>query len=64
MTKPMPSLRILKLSGNKLKKLDVAPFPRLRTLYADNNLLSVVKHGEELSWLENISLRNQRTPEL
>ncbi|TFY79231.1 hypothetical protein EWM64_g4778, partial [Hericium alpestre] len=54
-------LRILRLSANKLKALDVAPYPNLRTLYADNNFIAQVTHARTLSRLENLSLRNQGT---
>lgn len=55
----MPRLRILRLSGNRLKTLNAAPFPNLRTLYADNNSLAQITKAHRLSKLENLSLRNQ-----
>ena len=73
-------LRILRLSGNKLKYLNVARFPNLRTLYVDNNC-SVVgrsvkrEQGQKrssrrlsglhrLCKLENFSARNQSAASL
>lgn len=55
----MPRLRILRISSNKLKVLDAASFPNLRTLYADNNYLGEITKANRLSKLENMSLRNQ-----
>jgi protein NUD1 len=55
----MPKLRILRVSGNRLYRLNVAPFPNLRTLYADNNALTNLVKADRLSKLENLSLRNQ-----
>ncbi|KAA1473712.1 hypothetical protein DENSPDRAFT_859988 [Dentipellis sp. KUC8613] len=52
-------LRILRLSANRVKALNVAPFPNLRTLYADNNALGQITKANRLSKLENLSLRNQ-----
>ncbi|THH11660.1 hypothetical protein EW145_g491 [Phellinidium pouzarii] len=66
-------LRILRLSGNRLKHLDVARFPNLRTLYVDNNCLTEGKgsqHNQKktrqrllnvhrLGKLENFSARYQ-----
>ncbi|KAI0351465.1 hypothetical protein OH77DRAFT_1411124 [Trametes cingulata] len=55
----MPRLRILRVSGNRLQTLDAAPFPNLRTLYADNNSLGSILRAYRLTKLENLSLRNQ-----
>ncbi|KAF5317640.1 hypothetical protein D9611_014966 [Ephemerocybe angulata] len=55
----MPRLRILRVSGNRLSELKVSVLPNLRTLYADNNSLSVVAKVDRLTRLENLSLRNQ-----
>ncbi|KAI8971132.1 hypothetical protein BD414DRAFT_426656 [Trametes punicea] len=55
----MPRLRILRVSGNRLQTLDAAPFPNLRTLYADNNSLGTITKAYRLTKLENLSLRNQ-----
>lgn len=56
----MPKLRILRISGNKLSSLlNVAPFPNVRTLYADNNALTGLVNADRLGKLENLSLRNQ-----
>lgn len=59
-TRPLLQLRILRLSGNRLRGyFDVAPFSNLRTLYLDDNTLEGIEHAERLSKLENLSLRNQ-----
>ena len=55
----MPRLRILRVSGNRLKELDASAFPGLRTLYADNNYLGTIHKAHRLTKLENLSLRNQ-----
>ncbi|KAH9922647.1 uncharacterized protein B0H18DRAFT_1085842 [Fomitopsis serialis] len=55
----MPRLRILRVSGNRLKQLDASAFPGLRTLYADNNYLGTIHKAHRLIKLENLSLRNQ-----
>jgi len=52
-------LRILRVSGNKLQRLDGEFFPNLRTLYADNNALTGISHCGRMRRLENLSLRNQ-----
>lgn len=55
----MSRLRILRVSGNRLQTLNAAPFPNLRTLYADNNSLGTIVKAYRLAKLENLSLRNQ-----
>lgn len=55
----MPKLKILRASGNRLVRLNVAPMPNLRTLYLDNNSLTSLVKVEKLTKLENLSLRNQ-----
>ncbi|KXN88135.1 Septation initiation network scaffold protein cdc11 [Leucoagaricus sp. SymC.cos] len=55
----MPRLRILRLSGNRLRQVDVGAFTNLRTLYADNNSLTNLMKLNRLTKLENLSLRNQ-----
>lgn len=55
----MPRLRILRLSGNRLRQMDVGAFNHLRTLYADNNSLTHLVNLNRLKKLENLSLRNQ-----
>jgi Leucine-rich repeat (LRR) protein len=47
---------------NDVAEVDLSLFPRLRTLYADNNSLSGLDRSNPrtLSRLENLSLRNQR----
>lgn len=63
---PMPSVRILRFSDNHIASFDISLFPKIRTLYADNNLLSHLGRSEHSSpsRLENLSLRNQRTAPL
>ncbi|KNZ73029.1 Septation initiation network scaffold protein cdc11 [Termitomyces sp. J132] len=56
---PMGKLRVLRISGNRLCELCVGMMRNLRTLYADNNSLTSVVKVEELTKLENLSLRNQ-----
>ncbi|KAG9092056.1 hypothetical protein FRC06_000267 [Ceratobasidium sp. 370] len=56
---PLPRLRVLRLSDNKLTELDCSAFTNLRTLYADNNRLGNVRHADKARRLENLSLRNQ-----
>lgn len=74
----LQKLRILRLSGNRLKYLDVTRFPNLRTLYVDNNCLADGRAGQRgqgqkrprqklfglrhLSKLEHFSARNQSAP--
>ncbi|KAF5361013.1 hypothetical protein D9756_004838 [Leucocoprinus leucothites] len=55
----MARLRILRLSGNRLRQVDVGAFTNLRTLYADNNSLTHLVKLNRLKKLENLSLRNQ-----
>ncbi|KAL6300103.1 hypothetical protein BKA93DRAFT_547950 [Sparassis latifolia] len=55
----LPRLRILRVSGNRLQRLNAPPFPNLRTLYADNNMLGTITKAYRLTKLENLSLRNQ-----
>ncbi|CAE6460933.1 unnamed protein product [Rhizoctonia solani] len=56
---PLPRLRHLRLSDNKLTELDCSSFVNLRTLYVDNNKLGTLRHLEKARRLENFSLRNQ-----
>ena len=74
-TTALQKLRILRLSGNRLKHLDVSRFPNLKTLYVDNNCLVDGKAAQKnqshkkikqklvglnrLGKLENLSARNQ-----
>jgi Leucine-rich repeat (LRR) protein len=55
----MPKLRIVRVSGNKLQRLNGAAFPYVRTLYADNNAIAGLDKANKLAKLENLSLRNQ-----
>ncbi len=55
----MPRLRILRVCSNRLQQLNAAPFPNLRTLYADNNSLGPILKAHRLTKLEGLSLRNQ-----
>ncbi|OCH91116.1 hypothetical protein OBBRIDRAFT_792626 [Obba rivulosa] len=56
---PMQRLKILRVSGNKLQRLNAALFPNVRTLYADSNALGTIQRAGRLSKLENLSLRYQ-----
>ncbi|KAH9480554.1 Septation initiation network scaffold protein cdc11 [Psilocybe cubensis] len=58
----MGRLRILRVSGNRLKNLDVGRMMNLRTLYADNNGLAGLVKVDRLTKLENLSVRNQSNP--
>lgn len=59
-TSAMNNLRILRVSDNDLSALDVSLFPRLRTLFADNNALpGLSRSGGGGHRIENLSLRNQ-----
>ena len=69
-------LRVLRLSGNRITRLDVSPFPNLRTLYIDSNRLAEKRYEDDetitgsdaprllnlqrLTKLENFSARHQR----
>ncbi|WVQ70970.1 hypothetical protein IAR50_000495 [Cryptococcus sp. DSM 104548] len=65
-SKPMPNVRVLKFSDNKVSHFDISLFPKLRTLYADNNSLTHIARTDRYasSRLENLSIRNQRGPQL
>ena len=58
----MPNLRVLRISMNKLTKLDCSKFAELRTLYADGNRLSRLLNCSSLRRLHNLSMRNQLCP--
>ncbi|GMK58491.1 hypothetical protein CspeluHIS016_0505230 [Cutaneotrichosporon spelunceum] len=56
----MGNLRVLRVSDNALTSLDVSLFPRLRTLFADNNALpGLTRSGPGGHRIENLSLRSQ-----
>lgn len=58
---PMSSVRILRVSDNKLSSLDVSHFPKVRTVFADNNALpGLTRSADGGHRIENLSLRNQR----
>ncbi|TYJ56366.1 hypothetical protein B9479_002914 [Cryptococcus floricola] len=65
-SKPMPNVRVLRFSDNEVSHFDASLFPKIRTLYADNNSLTHIARTDRhaSSRLENISLRNQRAPSL
>ncbi|WVQ85676.1 hypothetical protein IAT38_007842 [Cryptococcus sp. DSM 104549] len=64
--KPMPNIRVLRFSDNDVSHFDLALFPKVRTLWADNNRLTHLSRSRAISSgrLENLSLRNQRTATL
>ena len=55
----MPRLRVLRVRQNPLPQLDVGFAPRLRTIYADSAQLGAVQGVDQLSKLENLSVRDQ-----
>lgn len=56
---PLRRLRILRLSENKLVTFDANSFPKLRTLYLDDNRLQSLENCQTLTRLENFSARDQ-----
>jgi Leucine-rich repeat (LRR) protein len=57
---PLTSLRTLKICDNRISQLNLADFPKLRTIYADGNRLAGLSRSSAASGrLENLSLRNQ-----
>ncbi|MBW0462828.1 hypothetical protein O181_002543 [Austropuccinia psidii MF-1] len=60
----MPNLRVLRISENRLERIDVSNLVNLRTLYIDNNDLMEILGAERLRKLENLSARDQRGGEL
>lgn len=54
------SLRYLKLSDNNISSLDLASFPSVRLLHADQNRIGVVTGGSRCRRLDSLSLREQR----
>jgi Leucine-rich repeat (LRR) protein len=56
---PMPHLRSLRLSDNRLAQLDVGHLRALKTLYADRNRLTNLIRAERLEKLETLSVRQQ-----
>lgn len=61
LAQPLSSVRILKVSRNHLTHLNLADFPRLRTLYADGNEITHLGsiRGKP-NKIETLSMRNQR----
>ena len=60
-SRPMNSIKTLRLSQNELTTLDLASFPRTRILYADENKLRTLDRTDGgKGKLEALSLRNQR----
>jgi hypothetical protein len=57
----MTTLRELRVMSNDLSVLDLAEFPRLKTLYADENRLRTLARSDDgIGRIEALSLRNQR----
>lgn len=59
---PLPAVRTLRFSDNDVAHIDLSHFPKVRTLFADNNALpglsrSLSGGGHRI---ENLSVRNQR----
>lgn len=60
-TSPLTTLRSLRVSRNDLSVLDLSHFPRIRTLYADENRLArLARSGSERGRIEALSIRSQR----
>ncbi|CAO3570982.1 unnamed protein product [Mortierella alpina] len=59
LVQPLRRLRILRLSENKLVTFNAVHFPRLRTLYLDDNRLQALENCQTLTRLENFSARDQ-----
>jgi len=57
----LEKLRVLRVSDNALKVIELRGMPALRTLYADGNALrpGCIRDLSHLRRLENLSLRNQ-----
>ncbi|TIA71027.1 hypothetical protein E3P91_02751 [Wallemia ichthyophaga] len=53
-------LKVLRVSNNRLKTLDVRMVTKVRTLFIDNNKLSALSGISELKKLENLSCREQK----
>ena len=56
---PLTKLCKLKMSFNRLKALDVSPFPEVRTLYLDENQIERIIGAACINRLESFSLRDQ-----
>ncbi|KAI0385275.1 hypothetical protein F5Y04DRAFT_245433 [Hypomontagnella monticulosa] len=56
----IPNLRYVTLSNNDLETLDISPFPSIRLLHADRNLLTTVSGFSRCRRLDSLSLREQR----
>ncbi|SZF00797.1 unnamed protein product [Blumeria hordei] len=59
-SKPLLSLKYLRLSGNNLESIDVSQYPNLRLLYLDRNRLGRVTGLLKTRYLDSISIREQR----
>jgi len=59
-SRPMLTVKSIKLSDNDMSAFELSGFPKLRTLYADGNRLTSLEQG--VGRLENLSLRSQRVP--
>lgn len=62
--RPMPKLRVLKVSKNPLSTFDAEPFCNLRTLFIDDARLGTLRNLESLGKLENLSVREQHGTKL
>lgn len=54
------SLKYLKLSGNRITRINVSRYPNLRLLYLDRNCLGKVTGLYKTKYLDSLSLREQR----
>ncbi|EEB06149.1 SIN component scaffold protein [Schizosaccharomyces japonicus yFS275] len=59
-SEPMHQLRTLRISHNLLSTFPVDDFPKLRTLYIDENLFKEIPSVHELRYLTNFSFCNQK----
>ncbi|KAL7419517.1 Protein nud1 [Cryptotrichosporon argae] len=57
---PMAAVRVLRVSDNDLGELDVALFPKARTVFADGNRLRGLTRSGKAGRIQNLSLRSQR----
>ena len=61
----MTNVKTLRISNNRLTRLDLSRFPKVRTVFADrNDLLSIERSDGGTSRIESLSLRNQKSPGL
>lgn len=57
-------LKKLLLKFNRLKRLDLKPYPFLRVLRIDGNFINITSDLKRLTYLEEVSCKSQANPEL